>query len=75
MFIVGSRLHAIPFHNIYSELIPNINDRLLVKSGITRLTQINGLCGDIEYKKQTEQKTKVDWFNQYINNYSFNNLI
>lgn len=73
MSIVGPRPHAIPFHNIYSEFIPNINDRLLVKHGITGLAQIKGLRGDLEDKEQNKiniQK-RVDYDIEYITNRTF----
>lgn len=73
MSIVGPRPHALPFHNMYSEFIPNINDRLLIKPGITGLAQINGLRGDVEDKAQNkiniQQRINCDI--EYINNWSF----
>lgn len=73
MSIVGPRPHAIPFHNMYSEFIPNINDRLLVKPGITGLAQIKGLRGDVEDKEQNKIniQQRIDCDIEYINNWSF----
>lgn len=73
MSIVGPRPHAVPFHELYSEFIPNINDRLLVKPGITGLAQVRGLRGDVEDKEQNKiniQK-RVDTDVEYITNWSF----
>jgi putative colanic acid biosynthesis UDP-glucose lipid carrier transferase len=73
MSIVGPRPHAIPFHNMYSEFISNINDRLLVKPGITGLAQIKGLRGDVEDKEQNKIniQQRIDCDIEYINNWSF----
>lgn len=54
MSIVGPRPHAIAFHKVYAEYVENINDRLLVKPGITGLAQINNLRGDVEDKEQNK---------------------
>lgn len=73
MSIVGPRPHAIPFHNMYGEFIPNINDRLLVKPGITGLAQIKGLRGDVEDKEQNKIniQQRIDCDIEYIKNWSF----
>ena len=73
MSIVGPRPHAIPFHNIYSEFIPNIYDRLLVKPGIIGLAQIKGLRGDLEDKEQNKINIhkRVDYDIEYITNWTF----
>lgn len=73
MSIIGPRPHAVPFHNLYSEYVPNIHQRLLVKPGITGLSQINGLRGDVEdieqNKKNIQQRVQCD--TNYIFHWSF----
>lgn len=54
MSIVGPRPHAIAFHKVYAEYVENINDRLLVKPGITGVAQIKNLRGDVEDKEQNK---------------------
>lgn len=73
MSIVGPRPHAVLFHKMYSEYVENINDRLLIKPGITGLAQINGLRGDVEDVAQNKiniQK-RVTTDIAYINNWCF----
>lgn len=71
--LLGSMSIAIPLHNIYSEFIPNINDRLLVKPGVIGLTQIKGLRGDLEDKEQNKINIhkRVDYDIEYITNWTF----
>ena len=73
MSIIGPRPHSVPFHNLYSEYVPNIHQRLLVKPGITGLSQINGLRGDVEdieqNKKNIQQRVQCD--TNYIFHWSF----
>lgn len=73
MSIVGPRPHAIPFHKMYGEFIINLDDRLLVKPGITGLAQIKGLRGDVEDKEQNKIniQQRVDCDVEYINNWNF----
>jgi putative colanic acid biosynthesis UDP-glucose lipid carrier transferase len=73
MSIVGPRPHAIPFHEMYSQFIPNINERLLVKPGITGLAQIKGLRGDVEDKEQNKIniQQRIDCDIEYINSWNF----
>lgn len=73
MSIVGPRPHAIPFHEMYSQFIPNINDRLLVKPGITGLAQIRGLRGDVEDKEQNKIniQQRIDCDIEYIKSWNF----
>ena len=73
MSIVGPRPHAIKFHALYATYVSNINNRLLVKPGITGLAQIQGLRGDVEdemLNKINIQK-RVDADIEYILNWSF----
>lgn len=73
MSIIGPRPHAVLFHKMYSEYVENINDRLLIKPGITGLAQINGLRGDVEDVEQNKiniQK-RVTTDIAYINNWRF----
>lgn len=73
MSIVGPRPHAVLFHKMYSEYVENINDRLLIKPGITGLAQIKGLRGDVENKEENkiniQKRVAADI--EYINNWSF----
>lgn len=73
MSIVGPRPHAVLFHQLYSEFVPNINNRLLVKPGITGLAQIRGLRGDVEDKEQNKIniQQRVDCDVEYIQNWNF----
>jgi putative colanic acid biosynthesis UDP-glucose lipid carrier transferase len=73
MSIVGPRPHSIPFHKNYSTFVDNIENRNLIKPGITGLAQINGLRGDvldvIENKKRVIQRMDLDI--RYMENWSF----
>jgi putative colanic acid biosynthesis UDP-glucose lipid carrier transferase len=77
MSIIGPRPHAIAFHKVYAEYVENINDRLLVKPGITGLAQVNDLRGDVEDKEQNKLKIqqRVNCDLEYIQTWSFKNDI
>lgn len=64
MSIIGPRPERKVFSDEFCKYIPNFEDRLQVKPGITGLAQING-----GYEHSPEDKLKFDI--EYINNYSF----
>jgi putative colanic acid biosynthesis UDP-glucose lipid carrier transferase len=73
MSIVGPRPHAVAFHHTYASFIDFIDDRLLVKPGITGLAQIRGFRGDVkdfdENKLRTRKRVTFDIL--YIKLWSF----
>ena len=58
MSVVGPRPHAVAFHHTYASFIDFINDRLLVKPGITGLAQIRGYRGDVKDFEENKFRTK-----------------
>lgn len=58
MSIVGPRPHAIAFHKTYATFIEYIDDRLLIKPGITGLAQIRGYRGDVKDFEENTYRTK-----------------
>ena len=64
MHIIGPRPEREIFINEFLKTIPNFNDRLLVKPGITGLAQVNG-----GYEISPEEKLKYDL--EYIEKRSF----
>ena len=73
MSIVGPRPHAIAYHNKYAGYIPNINDRLLIKPGITGLAQIKGYRGDVADEELNKVRTnkRIAFDILYIEHWSF----
>jgi putative colanic acid biosynthesis UDP-glucose lipid carrier transferase len=73
MSIVGPRPHPIAFQENYSLFINNIDDRQLVKPGITGLAQIKGFRGDVldieENQRRVMMRVKFDI--EYIKIWSF----
>lgn len=73
MSMVGPRPHAIAFHNVYKTYVPNIDDRLAIKPGITGWAQIQGLRGDVENEQENKilitKRVAADLY--YIQNWSF----
>jgi len=73
MSIVGPRPHAVSFHNTYADFIDCIDDRLLVKPGITGLAQIRGYRGDVldfeENKFKLKKRVRFDIY--YIKTWKF----
>jgi len=68
MSVVGPRPHAIA-HNIeYAKLIPEYNQRTLVKPGITGLAQINGWRGETDTLGKMQKRVNMDLI--YINNWT-----
>ena len=68
MSVVGPRPHAVA-HNIeYSKLIPEYNQRALVKPGITGLAQINGWRGETDTLEKMQKRIDMDL--NYINNWT-----
>jgi putative colanic acid biosynthesis UDP-glucose lipid carrier transferase len=66
MSVVGPRPHALA-HNIwYAKLIPEYNQRTLVKPGITGLAQINGFRGETDTLEKMKKRVDMDLI--YINN-------
>jgi putative colanic acid biosysnthesis UDP-glucose lipid carrier transferase len=60
MSVVGPRPHAIA-HNIeYAKLIPEYNQRTLVKPGITGLAQINGWRGQTDTLDKMKNRINMD---------------
>ncbi len=72
MSIVGPRPHAIAFHEKYSTFIEYIDNRHLVKPGITGLAQVNGFRGDVEDEEKNKVLTRkrILYDIQYINEWS-----
>jgi len=73
MSIVGPRPHAVAFHHTYSSFIDFIDDRLLVKPGITGLAQIKGYRGDVKDFEENKFRTKkrITFDILYIKMWSF----
>jgi putative colanic acid biosynthesis UDP-glucose lipid carrier transferase len=73
MSVVGPRPHAVAFHHTYASFVEFIDDRLLVKPGITGLAQIRGYRGDVkdfdENKFRTRKRIIYDIL--YIKMWSF----
>ena len=68
MSIVGPRPHAVA-HNIeYANLIPEYNQRSLIKPGITGLAQINGWRGETDTLEKMQGRVNLDL--HYINNWT-----
>jgi putative colanic acid biosynthesis UDP-glucose lipid carrier transferase len=68
MSIVGPRPHAIVHDIEYAKLIPEYNQRTLVKPGITGLAQINGWRGETDTLDKMQKRVNMDI--SYINNWT-----
>ena len=68
MSVVGPRPHAIAHDIEYGNLIPEYNQRFLVKPGITGLAQINGWRGETDTLEKMQKRVDVDL--NYINNWT-----
>ena len=60
MSIVGPRPHMLSHTDQYSHLIPNYNDRHLVKPGVTGWAQVNGWRGPTEELWKMEGRVEHD---------------
>ena len=68
MSIVGPRPHAVAHDLEYGNLIPEYNQRFLVKPGITGLAQINGWRGETDTLEKMQKRVDMDL--DYINNWT-----
>jgi putative colanic acid biosynthesis UDP-glucose lipid carrier transferase len=72
MSTVGPRPHAIPYNDMYKEIVEELKLRHLIKPGITGWAQIHGLRGDIadevENRKRTLKRIEHDIW--YIENWT-----
>ena len=68
MSIVGPRPHAVAHDLEYGNLIPEYNQRFLVKPGITGLAQINGWRGETDSLEKMQKRVDMDL--DYINNWT-----
>jgi len=73
MSVVGPRPHALAWNDKYLQYVNNINLRHLIKPGVTGLSQINGLRGDVadedENRRRVTKRFELDLW--YIENWSF----
>jgi putative colanic acid biosynthesis UDP-glucose lipid carrier transferase len=68
MSVVGPRPHALIHNKEYSKLIPEYNQRVLVKPGITGLSQINGWRGETDTLEKMQKRIDTDLI--YLTNWS-----
>ena len=68
MSVVGPRPHIKLLNDKYGSEINNYDSRMLVKPGITGLSQISGLRGETSGKTTMANRVKVDMI--YIKNWS-----
>ena len=68
MTVVGPRPHMINQTEKYSKIVNKYMVRQFVKPGITGLAQVKGYRGEIEIKKDMEDRVKWDIF--YIENWT-----
>ncbi len=73
MSVVGPRPHALPFNEVYENIVEEIRIRSWVKPGITGWAQIHGLRGDVEDYELNRQRTikRIEYDLWYIENWSF----
>ncbi len=73
MSVVGPRPHALPFNEVYENIVEEIKIRSWVKPGITGWAQIHGLRGDVEDYELNRQRTikRIEYDLWYIENWSF----
>ena len=69
MSVVGPRPHMLSQGNIFKDVVDRYSVRHFVKPGITGLAQVKGCRGEIESKKDIQDRVKYDIF--YIENWSF----
>lgn len=70
MSIVGPRPHAVQHDAQYWELLPDYEERYLVKPGITGLAQVRGYRGETPLLINMKHRVRLDKW--YIGNYSLN---
>jgi putative colanic acid biosynthesis UDP-glucose lipid carrier transferase len=68
MSVVGPRPHATAHDIEYGNLIPEYNQRFLVKPGITGLAQISGWRGETNTLDKMQKRINMDLI--YINNWT-----
>lgn len=68
MSVVGPRPHAVTHDKEYTKLIPEYNQRALVKPGITGLAQINGWRGETDILEKMQKRVNMDL--NYIENWT-----
>jgi putative colanic acid biosynthesis UDP-glucose lipid carrier transferase len=68
MSVVGPRPHALAHDIEYAKLIPEYNQRTLVKPGITGLAQINGWRGETDTLVKMQKRVDMDL--SYIDNWT-----
>jgi putative colanic acid biosynthesis UDP-glucose lipid carrier transferase len=68
MSVVGPRPHALAHDIEYAKLIPEYNQRTLVKPGITGLAQINGWRGETNTLEKMQKRVDMDL--HYINTWT-----
>jgi len=69
MSIIGPRPHMLIHTEMYCNIIPNYNERLLIKPGITGWAQVHNLRGETE--KLDKMRKRVEYDIWYIRNWSF----
>lgn len=69
MSVVGPRPHMTSQSKKYAKIVDKYFIRNLVKPGVTGLSQVRGLRGEIEEVSDMENRVRLDIF--YINNWSF----
>ena len=60
MSVVGPRPHVKDLNDKYDHTINNYNDRILVKPGITGLSQITGHRGETSGSESMSHRIKID---------------
>jgi len=68
MSIVGPRPHMVKQDNYYNKLLPKYCIRYFVKPGITGLSQVSGLRGEIRTDEDMEKRAMTDMY--YVQKWS-----
>ncbi len=73
MSIVGPRPHALPYNQVYENMIEEIKIRSWVKPGITGWAQIHGFRGDVEDFELNKFRMikRIEYDLWYIENWTF----
>lgn len=69
MSVVGPRPHMLAHTAYYEPIIPDYNERLTVKPGITGWAQVHNLRGETENAAKMAKRVEYDIW--YIKNWSF----